>query len=249
MRGAHGWRASEEQVDSDNGKWHEKQLHKLDRDDDEKFTEEVKAAASAAPNQIKRAATYEEIMNEDQTKGYSDPALRISNYHLRAWGGSAGGFSWYNPAPAYQREAVKAYLKSQKQFSHDNGMMDVDKGWFNRQGRGYPDISSFSQHLVTVMNGGFMHSGGTSAATPLVAGVIATLNSYRLADGQKPLGFLNPFLYQNSDAFTDVIEGSNGGECDHDDGFHAAKGWDPTTGLGIPNFQKLKQRALAPGGK
>ena len=36
---------------------------------------------------------------------------------------------------------------------------------------------------------------GTSAATPVLAGIVARLNEIRLAHGKPPMGFLNPFLY------------------------------------------------------
>merc|ERR1712039_331050 len=45
---------------------------------------------------------------------------------------------------------------------------------------------------------------GTSAATPVFSAVVAKLNSLRLAKGGQPLGFLNPWLYQNADALNDV---------------------------------------------
>jgi subtilase family serine protease len=52
--------------------------------------------------------------------------------------------------------------------------------------------------------------GGTSVASPLMAGVIAVLNSKRLAAGEPAVGFANPFLYsvgsQNTGAnFKDAI--------------------------------------------
>ena len=52
---------------------------------------------------------------------------------------------------------------------------------------------------------------GTSAATPVVATVVAKLNELRLAKGQPPMGFLNPFFYKHAAAFMDVTTGSNGG--------------------------------------
>ena len=42
----------------------------------------------------------------------------------------------------------------------------------------------------------FSCAGGTSAACPVVAAIFAKLNEVRLAKGGKPLGFLNPFIYQ-----------------------------------------------------
>lgn len=81
---------------------------------------------------------------------------------------------------------------------------------------------------------------GTSASTPVVAGLFARLNNLRLAAGKPPLGFLNPFIYQNADCFHDVTKGVNDGGGEY--GFACAAGWDPATGLGTHDFAKLKTR-------
>ena len=51
--------------------------------------------------------------------------------------------------------------------------------------------------------------GGTSASSPAFSSMVSLLNEARLSAGKKPMGLLNPFLYQNVDAFTDVTVGSN----------------------------------------
>jgi len=67
------------------------------------------------------------------------------------------------------------------------------------------------------------------------------------------LGFLNTFLYQNSQAFTDITKGNDkvgrmGEPLEY--GYDCAKGWDPVTGLGTPDFTKLLASVLAvPQGK
>ena len=53
-------------------------------------------------------------------------------------------------------------------------------------------------------------------------------NDARIAAGKSPLGFLNPFLYQNPSIFNDVTSGNNPG-CSTK-GFEASAGWDPVTG-------------------
>jgi kumamolisin len=70
--------------------------------------------------------------------------------------------------------------------------------------------------------------GGTSAVAPLWAALIALLNQ---ASG-KPVGYLNPQLYQNPTALRDITSGNNGD-------FDAAVGWDACTGLGSPNGAAL----------
>ena len=61
------------------------------------------------------------------------------------------------------------------------------------------------------------------------------------------MGFINPFLYSNPDAFFDVVEGTNAigrGTGPLEYGYAAAPGWDPATGLGTPNFEKLLAAAM-----
>jgi len=64
------------------------------------------------------------------------------------------------------------------------------------------------------------------------------------------MGLLNPFLYQNADAFTDVTKGSNkvgrGGQA-LPYGYNCSAGWDPATGLGTPKFDKLLAAAMGGG--
>ena len=48
---------------------------------------------------------------------------------------------------------------------------------------------------------------GTSASTPVVAGVIARLNAARSAQGKARLGWLNPWIYQNPHMLNDVATG------------------------------------------
>merc|ERR1712072_450813 len=88
-------------------------------------------------------------------------------------------------------------------------------------------------------NGGYQGVAGTSAASPVAAGVFARLNGLRLTAGKSPLGFLNPFIYKNPGAFQDVTTGKNTGSPLNKDGFSAAKGWDPATGWGTPDYTAL----------
>ena len=65
-----------------------------------------------------------------------------------------------------------------------------------------------------------------------MAGIIALLNDYLLSEGQKPLGFLNPWLYGEAlPGLNDITSGSNPG-CGTT-GFSAATGWDPVRPAGL----------------
>lgn len=91
------------------------------------------------------------------------------------------------------------------------------------------------------MQGGSKFEGvaGTSASTPVVAGIFGQLNNVRLAAGKSPLGWLNPLIYANSQCFQDVNDGSTNYCYKGYDGFAALDGWDPATGFGTPNYACL----------
>ncbi|KAF8801356.1 subtilisin-like protein [Phlegmacium glaucopus] len=144
---------------------------------------------------------------------------------------SGGGFSRLFLAPSYQTKAVSKYLK---------GLGSKYAGLYRATGRAYPDISAQGVGFQVIIGGKTSSVGGTSASCPTVAGIFALLNDYRLSQGGKPLGFINPLIYSYaSSGFTDIVSGSNPG-CGTD-GFTAVEGWDPVTGLGTPNFVELKK--------
>lgn len=157
----------------------------------------------------------------------------------KAWSAGGGGFSNTFAIPSFQTAAVAAF----KTASQAAGNLPDQKLW-NNTGRGYPDIAALGGQVnpYCVASGitGFIGVAGTSASCPVAAGVFALLNDARLAKGGKPLGFLNPFIYQNGDAFNDVSEGMNHGASKV--GFTAIKGWDAATGWGTPNAGKLLTR-------
>merc|ERR1712107_137043 len=116
-------------------------------------------------------------------------------------------------------------------------------------GRATPDVSALGQGYQVYVDGDVETIGGTSASTPVFAGMISLLNEARIKAGKPAMGYLNKFIYQNSDAFTDVTVGTNKicrfGPIKY--GFPCAKGWDPVTGLGTPIFSKLLAAVLKAG--
>merc|ERR1711865_1282669 len=155
---------------------------------------------------------------------------------------SGGGFSTYTPMPAYQKTAVEGYLK-------EEASKLPPASYFNRSKRGYPDVAAMGSNFLVYMKpqGGFSLVGGTSASSPTFAGVAAYLNDVSYKAKGKPLGFLNPLLYQMHAeapaAFTDVTSGDNrcteGGCLPQCKGYEAAKGWDPVSGLGTPAADQM----------
>jgi subtilase family serine protease len=141
---------------------------------------------------------------------------------------SGGGFSRVFPRAAYQ-----------------DGIAGIGAA------RGVPDVAADADPstgmALAFSDGGQAHiligAGGTSAAAPLWAAVIALADQY----AGRNLGFVNPALYgighstYYHQAFHDVTTGTNTVEAGAETitGYQAAPGWDPVTGWGSPNAQIL----------
>ncbi|KAH9062408.1 subtilisin-like protein [Lactarius vividus] len=142
---------------------------------------------------------------------------------------SGGGFSNHFKRPDYQEQAVTPFLQR---------LGNQYEGKYNATSRGMPDISAQALRFPIILKGEKEVGHGTSASVPVVAGIISLLNDYLISQGEVPLGFLNPWLYGTGmSGLTDITSGSNPG-C-NTDGFSAIEGWDPVTGLGTPDFQRL----------
>jgi kumamolisin len=106
-------------------------------------------------------------------------------------------------------------------------------------GRGIPDVvgSADPQLGVPIIVHGFRTPvGGTGAAVPLWAGLIAVLNQ---ALGYN-VGYLNPRLYQEmgpAGLFRSVTSGDNSVSAVK--GYSAGQAWSPVTGWGSPDGMKL----------
>ncbi|KAK6527668.1 hypothetical protein TWF694_004649 [Orbilia ellipsospora] len=161
------------------------------------------------------------------------------------WKTSGGGFSNYFVRPKYQKQAVRNYLRGPGAADAAN-----NAPYFNRSGRAYPDVAAFAKDASIFNDATEISLDGTSFAAPIFASLITLLNGIRLSEGKKPLGFLNPWLYNTvapGGGFNDITVGRTIG-CRASPkisaGFNAAPGWDPETGLGTPNFAVM--RALMP---
>lgn len=149
---------------------------------------------------------------------------------------SGGGFSNVFAVPDYQKPALESY------FAAHNPPYGADRYNTSQSSRGHPDVSSNGVNFVSVVNGQTKLLYGTSAATPTFAALLTLINQARMNVGKSSVGFVNPVFYQYPELFNDITEGNNPG-CGTD-GFEATEGWDPVTGLGTPDYEKLLQKYL-----
>ncbi|RDK47946.1 subtilisin-like protein [Aspergillus phoenicis ATCC 13157] len=169
-----------------------------------------------------------------------------------AWVDSSGGFSNYFSQPSYQSDQVETYLDKYISASTKK----YYEQYTNFSGRAFPDVSAFagSPYYETYIDGQLGLVAGTSGASPVFAGIVALLNDARLRANKTSLGFLNPWLYSSGyKSLNDITSGEAVG-CQGDvegagvipwASWNATTGWDPATGLGTPNFAKLKEAVLA----
>ncbi|KAM7196676.1 Tripeptidyl-peptidase SED1 [Rhypophila sp. PSN 637] len=150
---------------------------------------------------------------------------------------SAGGFSNVFGRPSFQALATPKYLAEQP------GERSLSEA-----GRFSPlsDVSAMARNYLVALHGSFHAVGGTSAAAPIIAAMVARINDARFKKGKGPVGLLNPVLYAKANRIlrNDVEAGSNSG-CGVDEAFPASRGWDAVTGLGTVDFASLMEVYLA----
>jgi len=167
------------------------------------------------------------------TKQANEVVWRVPPGHRNGEGGGAtgGGVSVVFERPAWQTVQVESLNKRKKDFD----------------GRVLPDIAALAgpPGYDLVIAGKREPNGGTSAATPLWASLIARM----LANGKPTNGqtFLAPLLYEPGAAgkprgevgCTDIVKGNNASEPQPNKGYEAGPGYDAASGWGVPNGQQL----------
>ena len=127
--------------------------------------------------------------------------------------GAGGGVSDFFPVAAFQGKAGVP--------------PSVSTG---RAGRGVPDVAAMASETPgyrIVVNGDVRNLGGTSAAAPLWAGVLAIANSSR----SSPVGLIAPYLYANPGLTRPIRQGDN---RKNGVGYTAGADWSACAGLGAP---------------
>src|SRR3990167_813019 len=148
---------------------------------------------------------------------------------------------------SYQASFVHSWLSS--------GALKPPSQYYSSSYRGLPDVAALAHHYMIVENGNQLGVDGTSASTPVTAGLIALINDARLNAGKSTVGFINPAIYgMSATNFNDVTVGDNTGTEMHGItgtkycttyGYGAAAGWDPTTGRGTPKFSAWQSYFLS----
>jgi len=202
------------------------------------------------PNSVAYPATSPNVV----AVGGTVLTLGVNNTRLyeTASVSSGGGISTLFPVPAWQNG---------KTYNNFNGFVNGPAvtlttgtlGTFggNLIGRGVPDISAPFQSYAFWFNGA-VQTGvkGTSASTPIIASMLARFLSLKNANrlpARTTANSFNSLLYANPAAYYNITTGNN--DELNLTGYAATAGWDPVTGLGVPNGTDLYQTVASSGTK
>lgn len=139
-------------------------------------------------------------------------------------GSTGGGVSVLNPRPPWQNVSVAS----------------LNSGAAN--GRVVPDVAALAGPPLydLLLDGHALPDGGTSAAAPLWAALVARIDA-ALPAGKRQR-FLAPLLYKGDvgrAGFSDIVSGQNTSRPSPGKGYTAKAGFDAVTGWGVPNGQGL----------
>jgi len=164
---------------------------------------------------------------------YASESVWNLGYGPPGWGGtgyagSTGGTSGRYPIPTWQLG------------------LDMSASGGSAAMRNFPDVSMVAGNIFVVADNGsyYNQSWGTSCAAPLWAAFTALVNQAATANGQPPVGFLNPALYElgkssrYTNCFHDIRAGNDATEFTPNR-FPAVPGYDLCTGWGTPNGSNL----------
>jgi kumamolisin len=156
--------------------------------------------------------------------------------------GGGGGFSRYVRAPWFQRNLGHGGMRANPDVALIADAFPGIAIYCNQRPNGTCDESRPGNPFIA----GF----GTSAATPLFAGLVALADQRLLAAGRPPLGFVDPLLYElgrkgGEGVLRDVVHGSN--DAVYTSCCKAAPGYDMASGWGSVNAAALAAVAVRRG--
>ncbi|MDG6994279.1 MAG: S53 family peptidase [Nitrososphaerota archaeon] len=144
---------------------------------------------------------------------------------------TGGGLSVLYPTPSFQSGISQSILHGARGLPDVSWNAAVDGG-----------VLVYLGFLGSAS--GFYIFGGTSAASPQIAGLIALTNQLADQYREQHVGYLNPLLYKlPSSAFNDIVPQTFGLVTISNNslygsgvaGYSATTGWDLATGFGSPN--------------
>jgi kumamolisin len=138
-------------------------------------------------------------------------------------GATGGGVSDIFPLPSYQ-----------------SGISVPTSPNTGKVGRGVPDVAGDADPNTgyNILLGGQTEPiGGTSAVAPLMAGLLARINEQL----GKSAGFIHPVLYAHPTVCRDITQGNNDTLKSGASEWAAGPGWDPCSGIGVPDGTLLLQ--------
>lgn len=167
--------------------------------------------------------------------------------------GGGGGFSKYNPTPAYQKKVsgVNTYRAMEAWVFQNSDLYRLKKPRLvkgSRSGRNVPDLSVnadpntgyglyYSSAKSANKGGKWYVTGGTSVAAPQVAAAFSLMNADRL-------GFINPQIYRlakiKHSPFTPLDSAKNNNNLYYTG--QPGKLYNQATGLGVADFSELGSR-------
>jgi len=181
-------------------------------------------------------------------------------------GATGGGASVIYPRPPWQQDVDPGY---------GDHRLVPDTAW-NAAVNGSVDIyiTAYPEFNCADTTGCWTTVGGTSAASPQTAGLVALVSAARASAGKTPIGFLSPVLYQGvgATAYTDitpqhygsapttfpgtVIGGGSVAKSAGDlqdnqiwqvavAGYATTNGYDATTGWGVPRAAAFVKQLAA----
>lgn len=147
--------------------------------------------------------TWDPTSDDPSTAGYfnSTPGGDSQAVWNESWAqiGTGGGASAIYSRPSWQ---------SGVDPSLGNARLVPDTSW-NAAVNGGVDvyITAYPEYNCGNTTGCWTFFGGTSAATPQTAALVALANAARASAGKSPIGFLDPILYSGlgSSAYTDIV--------------------------------------------
>jgi subtilase family serine protease len=141
-----------------------------------------------------------------------------TSYGQKAAGG--GGLARHQSTPTYQTAATSSGRRAVPDVS---ALADIVPGW------------------PVFLDGTLTPVGGTSGSTPFTAAATGLVDAQLRGQNQPRIGLANGWFYyaaqHNPGSFFDVVQGNN--QINPVNCCTATTGYDPASGLGVPNWSSL----------